>query len=158
MPFDEESEEEVLPPKKSGLKKASSQKSIFDDMPKKPSQKDLDNRVKRTQDKLSGYRAEGAELSKKYIGLLQDKTLKQNKSLFVREMEQEVITSMVQLAIDINNDPAEQEGMGSLGWITLLLKVCLSQNNKINDLEYKTSLLEKKIKELSPLDTNKSNE
>lgn len=167
MPFDEEEEIEIAAPKKSGLKKVSSQKSIFDDMPKKPTKQDFEKRVKDTQEKLSGYRAAGAELSKKYISILQDKTLKQNKSVFAKDMEKELISSMVQLAIDINNDPDEQEGMGSLSWITLLLKVCLSQNNKINDLEYKISLLEKKtdsvalkniIKEFLLLDKTKDSE
>jgi len=141
MPFDEE-DEEVITPKKSGLKKISSQKSIFEGMAKKPNQKDFEKQVKNSQEKLSGYKAEAAELSKKYIGLLQDKTLKQNKSLFTRQMEQELIAAMIQLAVTINNDPDEQEGMGSLSWITLLLKVCLSQNMKINELEYKVSKLE----------------
>lgn len=141
MPFDEE-EEEILAPRKSGLKKASSQKSFLDGAPKKPSQKDFDKRVRDSQEKLSGYKASAGELSKKYISVLQDKTLKQNKSLFSRQMEQELISSMIELAVDINNDPDEQEGMGSLSWITLLLKVCLSQNLKLNELEYKISKLE----------------
>jgi hypothetical protein len=150
MPFDEEDEEDVALPKKSGLKKVSSQKSIFEGAPKKPTQKDFDKRVRDSQEKLSGYKAAAADLSKKYIAVLQDKTLKQNKSLFTRQMEQEIISSMVQLAIDINNDPDEQEGMGSLSWISLLLRVCLSQNLKINELEYKISKLE-------TLDKSKSN-
>ena len=62
---------------------------------------------------------------------------------------------MVQLGIDINNDPNEQEGMGSMTWITLLLKICLSQKDRINQLEYSVSQMEKKI---SALDGNKKGE
>jgi hypothetical protein len=167
MPFDEEDEIEVLPPKNSGLKKVSTQKSIFEELPKKPTQKDLDKKVKDNQERLTGYRAAASDLSKKYISLLKDKTLKQNKNSFVKELEKEIIADMVQLAIDINNDPAEQEGMGSLSWITLLLQVNLAQNNRINELEYKVSLLENKltpnslktiIKEFETLDKPKLNE
>lgn len=157
MPFDEEDDLDVLPSKNQGLKKVSSQKSIFDEMPKKPNQQDFDKRVKSSQEKILGYKSSAGELSKKYINLLQDKTLKQNKSLLVRQMEQEIIASMVQLAIDINNDPQEQEGMGSLSWVTLLLKVCLSQNLRMNELEYNISLLENKIKQLESVDSLKTN-
>jgi hypothetical protein len=147
MPFDEE-EEDFESPKKSGLKKISSQKSIFENIPKKPSQKDFEDRVKYTQNKLSFYQESVADLSKKYINILQDKTLKQNKNPFSKQMEKETISLMIKLAQDINNDPNESEGMGSLSWITLLLKVCLSQNLKINELEYKIS----KLEELNKLD------
>lgn len=142
MPFDEEEEENFETPKKSGLKKISSQKSIFENIPKKPSQKDFENRVKSYQNKLSLYQESIADLSKKYINLLQDKTLKQNRNLFSKQIEKETISLMIELAQDINNDPNEPEGMGSLSWITLLLQVCLSQNLKINELEYKISKLE----------------
>ena len=167
MPFDEEDEIEVLPPKNAGLKKVSTQKSIFEELPKKPTQKDFDKRVKDNQERITGYRAFASDLSKKYIGLLKDKTLKQNKTSFVKEIEKEIIADMVQLAIDINNDSSEQEGMGSLSWITLLLQVNLAQNNRINELEYKLSVLENKltpnylksiIKDLGPLDKLKDNE
>lgn len=143
MPF-EEDDIENLPLKNASLKKISSQKSIFDDLPKKPTQKDFDRKVNENEKKLTGYQAAGSELSKKYIAVLKDKTLKQNKNSFVKEHEKEIIADMVQLAMNINNDPIEQEGMGSLSWITLLLKVNFNQNDRINELEYKLSLLENK--------------
>ena len=52
---------------------------------------------------------------------------------------------MIHLAVDINNDPNEQEGMGSLTWITLLFSACLSQRDRLNKLEYLTEQLGKKI-------------
>ena len=51
---------------------------------------------------------------------------------------------MIKLAVDVNNDPNEQEGMGSLMWIVLLLKTLLMQRDRINQLEYVVSQLEKK--------------
>lgn len=149
MPFDEEDEIETLPIKNVGLKKVSTQKSIFENIPKKPTQKDLDKKVKDNQEKASDYLTNGAALSKKYINILKDKTLKQNKTTFVKALEKEIIADMVQFAIDINNDPSEKEGMGSLGWITLLLQINLAQNNRINELEYKVSLLENKLSQES---------
>lgn len=143
MPFDED-EEDILPNKNAGLKKVSSKKSIFDELPKKPSPEDFQRKVLSSQERLSGYRLAVAELSKQFLKLISDKTLKQNKSLFDADIEKEVVAQMIKLASDINNDPAEQEGIGSLSWITILLKVVLSQRNRINDLEYRVSLLEKK--------------
>lgn len=143
MPFDE-NEEEVVPAKNAGLKKVSSQKSIFDNIPKKPSQDDFQKRVASSQERLTGYKLSVSQLTQQFLKLLNDKTLKQNKNLFDQDIEKEVIANMIQLAQEINNDPAEQEGMGSLSWITILLKVALSQRNRINDLEYRLSVLEKK--------------
>lgn len=166
MPFDEE--DEVQASKKIGLKKVSSQKSIFDNIPKKPTQEDFDKQVTVSQEKMMGHKQKAAELALQFKKLVEDKTLPQNKNVFAQEIEREILTKMVQLAIDINNDPNEQEGMGSLSWITLLLKTILSQRDRINKLEYTLSLLEKKmepsalsaqiLKELSALDKDKKNE
>jgi hypothetical protein len=52
---------------------------------------------------------------------------------------------MIRLAQEINEDELERTGEGSLSWITLLLKTCFNQRDKINRLEYSVSQLEKKI-------------
>ena len=75
-----------------------------------------------------------------------DKTLPQNRNILNAETERELMQNMIQLAIEINNDPAEEnEGMGSLTWITLLLKTCLSQRDRLNEMEYAFSLLQKRL-------------
>lgn len=143
MPFDEE--DDTPEPSKVGLKNVSSQKSIFDNMPKKPSQEDFEKKVHQNQEKLSSYKNRAAELSSNYFKIINDKTLKQNKNIFVQDMEKELLTKMIQLAMEINNDPAEAEGMGSLTWIAQLFKLSLIQRDKINQLEYTLSQLEKKL-------------
>jgi hypothetical protein len=170
MPFDEEdTEQPSVQSQKLGLKNVSSQKSIFDSMPKKPTQEDLDRKVKNSEERKSGYRVRAADLATQFNKCLADKTLPENKNIFQNEMEKEIMTKMVQLAIDINNDPAEQEGMGSLGWITLLMRTVFKQRDKINKLEYAVLQLEKRTnpatlsetisKEISKaLDANKKSE
>jgi len=143
MPFDEEEEKPINP--KIGLRNVSSQKSIFENIPKKPSPEDFDKKVKEIQDRNSGYKQRAAELAVAFKKMIEDKTLVQNRNIFANELEKETLTKMIQLAVEINNDPNEQEGMGSLGWITLLLKTVLSQRDKINNLEYRIFHLEKKI-------------
>jgi len=156
MPFNEE-EDLTLKVPKIGLKNVSSQKSIFDAKPKKPSQEDFDHKVQKIQETNSGYKAKAAELALQFRKLLEDKTLLQNKNVFARELEKEILTNMAELAIEINNDPHEQEGMGSLGWVILLLKTVLSQRDRINNLEYTISLLDKKIEQFNKsVDTNQS--
>ena len=144
MPFDEEEDDQESNPKK-GLKKVSSQKSVFDGMPKKPTQVDLDSKVKNAQDRASGYKQKAAEYSSQFKKMMSEKTLLQNRSVFTSELEGEILGNMIKLAVEVNNDPHEQEGMGSLMWIVLLLKTFLMQRDRINQLEYIVSQLEKKL-------------
>ncbi len=166
MPF--EDDEAPIAAINSGLKNVSSKKSIFESLPKKPSSEEFEKKVKEMQDRSSGYKKRAAELAVSFKKLLEDKTLAQNKNIFASEFERELLSKMINLAIEINNDPNEQEGMGSLGWITLLFKTVLSQRDRINNLEYTISQLEKKLdpsnlsalinKELQALDKKKTNE
>lgn len=144
MPFDEEEDDDSIN-QKIGLKKVSSQKSIFELGAKKTNQQDLVNKVNKIQENSNSYKSRAALLASEFNKTMSDKTLKQNKNLFSREMERELLTNMIQLAVDINNDPYEQEGMGTLSWITLLLKTCLSQRDRINQLEFSISNLENKL-------------
>ena len=144
MPFDEEDDDLPVAPKV-GLKNVSTQKSIFDSMPKKPTQEDLEKKVNHIQERSSSHKTRAAELSVQFSQAMKDKTLKQNKNVFAREMERELLTKMAQLAIEVNNDQTEQEGMGSLSWIILLLGTCFSQRDRINQLEFVVSQLEKKL-------------
>lgn len=145
MAFDEETQDLDLS-KNKNLRKVSSQKSIFDNAAKKPSQEDFENKVKQYHEKSIGYKTKAAELSNKFKNALLDKTLVQNKNIFANEVETELLSDMVTLAMEVNNDPNEQESMGSLMWIILLLKTSLMQRDKINELEYKIFQLEKQIK------------
>jgi hypothetical protein len=160
MPFDDEYGEDIHSEQsqKSGLKKISSQASIFDDLPKRQSKEDFDKKVRQVQEKDSGYKVKAAELADKFRKTMNDKTLSANKNVFAKEMEKELLTDMVQLAIDINNDSKELEGMGSLSWITLLLKTCFSQRDKINSLEYLIFSLDKKVDSFQALDKKKNSE
>jgi ATP-dependent Clp protease adapter protein ClpS len=145
MPFDEEDDDTLEPqPVKTGLKKVSTQKSIFDDMAKKPTQEDLNKKVKQLQEKDSSYKVNFAELAVELSKVMNDKTLRENKNVFSKEIESELLKKLVNLATQVNND-AENEGEGSIGLITLLLKISLLQRDRINSMEYRISLLEKNM-------------
>lgn len=146
MPFDEE-EDDTLQPQvpKTGLKKVSTQKSIFDDMAKKPSQEDFNKKVAIIQEKDSSYKVSFATLAVELSKVMKDKTLRENKNVFSKEIESELLKNLVNLGKEVNNE-AEDEGEGSIGLITLLFKVALMQRDNINSLEYRVSLLEKNMR------------
>jgi hypothetical protein len=155
MPFEDEYDD--LPEKpKASLKTISSQKSIFENTPKKPSQEEIDKKAHAIHDRGSSYKMRAAELALQFNKAIADKTLKANKTIFSAEIEQELLTKMIGLAIEINADPLEQEDMGSLSWITLLLRTCFSQRDKINYLEYAISQIDKKIESAVSLEINRS--
>lgn len=140
MPFDDDYKKLSDQPAQSGVKNVSSQKSIFDNKPRKQTQQEFDQRVKNVEEVKSGYKSQTAELGVSFNKLMADKTLVENKNILAQDMEREVLVRMVRLAEAINNDPAEEkDGNGSLSWVALLLKTCLNQRDRINQLEYELS-------------------
>lgn len=145
MPFDEEDNDQPsIQSQKVGLKKVSTQNSIFDAIPKKTTQDEFERKVQKVQERASSYKSKTAELAVQFNKTMADKTLSSNKNMFQKELELELLKDMVRLAQEINADGLEREGEGSLSWITLLLKTCFNQRDKINTLAYVVSQLEKK--------------
>jgi len=150
MPFDEEDTDLSEESKRVGLKKVSSQKSIFDKMPKKPVV-NLNDVAKGIERQRLTYKEIAAELSLQFKKAMVDKTLPENKNVFQIEAEQEMLSKMVKLAVDVNNDENEDEGMGSLMWVILLLKTNLNLRNQINLLEYELSQQKKSVNKLEKM-------
>jgi hypothetical protein len=145
MPFDEEDQEETHSPSRDGLKKVSSQPSLFDKMPKKPTQADLDLKVQQIQERTTGYKLKVSEFAIGFNKAIKDKTLRQNKNIIQRDMEKELIDEMIKFAFQVNEDPAEQEGAGSVSLIMLLLQAIMFQRDRINELEYNQVQAQKKM-------------
>lgn len=146
MPFDEEGDSQPsLHSQKIGLKKVSTQESIFDSMPKKPTQEELNVKVRKVQDRSSANKRRAAELAMRFYKMMADKTLVQNKTSFQQDIELELLKDMINFGDDVNNDPTtDKESEGSISLIALLLKHSLVQRDRINKLEYMISQLEKK--------------
>ena len=155
MPFDED---EVLPSnqsKKIGIKKVSEQKSIFESMPKKQTPAEFEKKVQQVVEKDASSQKKAAELIQQYSKAMNDKTLPQNKNQFQKDVELDLIRSMVTLAQEVNNNGGEREGEGSLICIVPLLKISFAQRDKINNLEYALSQITKQI---AALDKSKKSE
>lgn len=148
MPFDEEEDNDQpsAHAQKIGLKQVSTQKSIFDSMPKKQTPEEFTQKIKGQQDRGSSYKIKAADLAQQFSKMMSDKTLKQNKTIFQHEIEKELVVKMINLGIEINNDPGqEKDGMGSMAWIVLLFNTCLAQRDKLNVCEYALTQVDKKI-------------
>lgn len=130
---------------KSSVKQVSSQKSILDNVVKKPSSENFAKKIKEVTDKNNGYKQEISDLTAQFMKIMADKTLKENKNLFSAEYEKETLSKIIQFASKINNDPNEEEGIGSLSLIALLLKIVVGFRDKNNILEYKLQELQSKI-------------
>ena len=166
MPFDEEDDSDINSKPKIGLKFKNVDKSSSTQ--KKATQEQFEKKVQEVQEKNSSYKRRASELAIQFKKVIEDKTLPQNKNIFANEIERELLANMIDLAVEINNDPNEQDGMGSLSWITLLLKTVISQRDKINKLEYALYNFDKKLdpsnissliqKELKDIDKNKKDE
>lgn len=145
MPFDDESQKSST--QKVGVKLNNSQ-SMFANNTKKPSREEFEKKAVEANNKLTEYQERAVQLSLNYKKLLDDKTLPQNKNIFQQDAEKEVISNLMQLAIDMNTDPNEEEGMGSVGLISLLCRCMLIQRDKINELSYDVAQARKNFTEL----------
>jgi hypothetical protein len=142
-PFDEEPKDQRE--SKVKLKSVSSQPSMFDGKPKKPTAQESQRQVQEAQEKSSSYKRRASDLSVQFARMMADKTLPENKNVFANDAKRELMQNMVQLAKDINNDDFEAEGDGSLIWIIVLFNTCFDQRDRINKLEYAMTQVSKKV-------------
>ena len=148
VPFGGNEEQPSPQSHKIGLKKVSTQQSVLDSVPTKPTQEQFTQQVQRIQERDSSYKARAAQLVTEFNKAMSDKTLSQNKNMFQKEIEIELLRSMIRLAQEINENEKEREGEGSLSWITILLKHCFTQRDRINNLEFQLNEINKKLLEL----------
>src|SRR5271157_700187 len=102
MSFDDAEQKPSLQAQKIGLKKVSSQKSVFENIPKKPSPEDFERQVQDVQQRQSTYKTRAADLVVQFNKVMADKTLRNNKNPFQQEVEKELLRNMVQLAQEVN--------------------------------------------------------
>ena len=151
MPFDEEDEKAVVERVK--LKQVSSKKSIFENQEKKPSKEDLEAKANIVENKINNNKVQGSQLATKFKKIMAERTLLENKSIFEKDAEKELLTELISFANELNNDPNESEGIGSLAVISIMLKILIDMRDRVNKIEYNFILFEKNIKqELSSID------
>lgn len=151
MGFDDDYKDLGKKPQPTSNLKIDNKKSMFASLPKKQNPAEFQKQVQETQEQVMEYESEAAQLAVLFQKLLEDKVLPENKSSINIESERDLISKIVDIAIKLNNDGEELEGMGSVGISLMLFKAVLYQKDKINRLEYNLVQAEKKIKNLVDL-------
>ena len=97
------------------------------------------------QNKSEEYAEKASQLSANFKKILEDRTLLQNKNVFQLDVEKQVLESLIQLSVEMNEDENEKEAIGATGLIALLLRSVLIQRDRINNLEFLLNQLNSKI-------------
>lgn len=132
--------EEKISSESLGIKLDSS-KSMFAKRDPKPA--DFEEKAKDAHSSSEDKKVRAFELSKNFMAIFQSKVLTQNKGPKEKALEKETINNLIAWAVELNNDQAEKEGIGSVGLITLLFNCILKLRDSINSLEHRLSDVEK---------------
>lgn len=135
------------PEEKSKGVKLSNNKSIFNKKPE--ASESFDDRADEIFADHENKKQRCLKLGVKFLSILNDKTLLENRSPIIKDLEKQIVNELISLANDINNDEMEDEGMGSMAIMTLLIRTTLMQRDKINELDYKLHKFESEINKIS---------
>lgn len=126
--------------------KLSREKSIFANIPKKPTQKEFKEEIKEYQKQDVGIKERIAELTVKYNSAINDSTLEENKSELHKDAEKALVKEIVNLGLQLDNDDSQPEGIGSIGLCNLLMRINFTLRDKINELAYELEKIKKNVK------------
>lgn len=121
--------------------KITNKKSMFN-RPDEPSGEEFELSANDVFNKYELRKRKCADLGSKFLSVLNDKTLIENKTPMAKDVELDLLSSLIKIAVEINTDTSENEGMGSLAMITMLLNGMMRQRDKINELSFRLSKLE----------------
>ncbi len=137
-------DEEAEGARNSGLKLKPSRSKLV----QRQAKQDFEEQVKDTHKRLEGHLKIAYELGTEFTKIMADTRLAENIGPYERSFEKEILRKLINYAITINSDPHEQEGMGSVSIITLLLKTMFNMRDKMNESSYNNHLLERRIQQL----------
>lgn len=140
----EMSEEEAEASRNQGLKLQPSRSRLEH----KRVQQDFQQQVMTTHKRLEGHLKDAYELGTEFTKLMLVTKVAENLGPYERSFEKEIVRKLIDYAITVNNDDQEQEGMGSVSLITLLLKTTFKMRDKMNQLSYENHLLERRVQHL----------
>ena len=105
-------------------------------------------KVMDTNKRLEGHLQDAYELGMEFHSLMSEKRVPENIGPYERSFEQEIIRKLINYSMTVNRDPNEQEGMGSISLITLLLKSMFKLRDKMNQVSYDNHKLERRVLQL----------
>ena len=108
--------------------------------------------VKAMRDKILSdkkYKDEvGWNFAKAFLATMKNKTLAENKDPNEKEGEDKLLLQYIEFARIVNNDEGEEECLGAMAIITMLLRGLLIQRDRMNELEYTVKDLKRQVKTL----------
>lgn len=137
-----------------GVKLKSDRSTIPHPLKETPSEA-FDKRVNDSVNNNERIKTEAWELSSKFVKILQDTTLPENRGPIQKDHEKNIINKLISIAIDLNTDETQKEGIGSVGLATLLFNCVLKQRDIINQLRYDCSIISDRLLRLEKLNGSK---
>lgn len=123
-----------------------SKPSVFDKKKadkEQPTVKQFDEKVDEIIDQQRKNKEKAALSVLKFKKDFDSKTLTENKSVIVKEMERSNLKELLELISSLNQDENEPEGTGSLVGMTLVLTLMNSLRDRLNSIEHKLSEIDK---------------
>lgn len=120
-------------------------KSRFKPKESKKTQEDFEKEIAEVQNKEEYLKTQAMQLAGRFLNTIADKTLPENRGVIGQDVERELVNELSSLALFLNNDEHQPEGIGSVGVITVLLNAVLSMRDRINIIAYHTEEHFKKL-------------
>ena len=125
--------------------KLDSSKSRFQPKENKKTQEDFEKEIAEAQNKEEYLKNQAMKLSGRFMDAIADKTLPDNRGVIGKDVERELVNELSTLALTLNNDEHQPEGIGSVGVIPVLLNVVLAMRDRMNIIAYYTEEHFKKL-------------
>ncbi len=97
------------------------------------------------------------DLGIEFLNIIKNRTVPAQKGVIEQSLERESLQKLIKFAIEMNIDPQEQEGIGSISLLTLVLKVLILLRDKNNVMEHKIYQLEKQLSMITAQKPSSSN-
>jgi hypothetical protein len=127
--------------------KLDSGKSRFQPRGPKPSTADFEKEVGKAIEDSDELKKQARELSDRFMAMMKDKTLPDNKGLIGRDLEIETILNISKFALALNSDEMQPEGIGAIGVCQILMNAVLNLRDQVNELSYEIYNLKKQLQE-----------
>lgn len=135
------SEQEIKPPKV-GLKINNNKSSVKSE---KPKQEDFRNKINEILAQEEEQKRIAFTLSNKFQAILRDKTLDSSKDQTIRDSEKDNIRDLIDFARIINSDENQEEDLGTISLFITLYRSLLIQRDRINELEFLQTKMNKEM-------------
>lgn len=137
-------DEEIEASRNAGLKISPSRTRIV----KKQERQNFQQQVMGTHKRLEGHLKEAYDLGVEFTRLMADTRLPDNIGPMDKSFENEIVRKLINYAMTVNSDPQENDGMGSISLVTLLIKTMFKMRNRANEMAYDRHLLERRVQHL----------